>query len=373
MSLLNKYKELVDNELISYDDNQFRVLEKFQELKTLLEEQPRFCFKAKLIRLLKSFTSNYEQLKHSLYIYSGVGRGKTMLMDIFYNNLNIPESYKYRTHFHLFMKTIHQQMQNVSGFRDPIDYIVKNKFSNYKIICLDEFMVHDIADAMILAKLLEALIKYNIILVTTSNIKPDDLYKNGLQRSAFVPAIKLINANYQVILLEGQHDYRVRILEESSRFIYPMNEVNLSKFKCIFNKLSNFNLDNTVSSVDKGVIEINSRPIKFQALQDFIIWFDFVDICSSFRANTDYVEIAEIYKTIFISNLPALDDYKLDSTRRFINIIDILYDYKVVVVILSHVELNNIYIGKKLEFEFERTTSRLLEMQSKSYLEYVHI
>lgn len=370
-TLLNIYNSQVEKKVISRDKHQIQTINKLDKLKIRLENQS-------LLSKIKNYIFKSETHNNlGIYLYSGVGRGKTMLMDIFFNNLEMPKDYKYRTHFHLFMKTIHEQMAQVSGVKDPLEYIIKNNFKKYKIICLDEFFVHDIADAMILANLLKALFSNNIYLITTSNIEPNNLYKNGLQRSSFLPAIDLLNTRLDIMNLMGDIDYRVQTLVKSSCYFYPVTDYNKKKLLDIFYKLVNIDiLDRTDIKVpdlennnqNKYFIDINDREIRCIAQADYVIWFEFNVICGDKRSQKDYIELAEVFKIIIVSNLVKLDDSKLDMVRRFIYFIDILYDYNIKLIINSEVNISDIYKGRSLSFEFERTISRLKEMQSQRYL-----
>lgn len=383
ISLIESYKQHIASKNLEYDDNQIKILKIFDEIKHSLElkysKDKDSRFQNPIYKVFSFIANPFFKLKnkqcdysYGLYLYSSVGRGKTMLMDLFFNNIAIPQEFKFRIHFHLFMRSIHNRLQSLSGMKEPIEHIIANDYSNYKLICLDEFMVHDISDAMVLVKILENLIKNNIVLVTTSNIRPDDLYKKGLQRRSFLPAIDLIKTKLKVKCLDGSTDYRANMLLKTSCYFTPNNFANKKQLDDLFNKLSN---ENSTSQfvVKSTVIEVASREINVIKVFDYTVWFDFNIICNSPRANADYLEIAEVYKVVFISNLYQLNDSKNDIAKRFINLIDILYDYKVKLIICSDVDIDSIYSGSVLEFEFERTISRLKEMQSNRYLSKVHL
>lgn len=359
MSLLSIYQEQIKANRITADLNQLEIIKALDRLKQQLEQvgcNTNF-FKAMYYKLFRC------PIYKGFYLYSDVGRGKTMLMDMFFNSLRIDQNKKYRVHFHLFMKVIHEQMQQITGVRDPIDYIIKKQYSSYRLLCLDEFLVNDIADAMLLSNIIKALVKYNIILITTSNIQPELLYKNGLQRESFLPAIKLLLENLIVMHLDGAIDYRAKMLLEHKSYFYPKSNSNYNKFIDIYNKLA-------TSITNLKSIEIANRVISVIRCNDAIVWFDFNIICQAPRSQHDYIEIAEIYKVVFLSDLEQLNDSKLDIVRRFINFIDVLYDYKINLIILADVVLDDIYIGSGLALEFKRTISRLKEMQTEQYLSY---
>lgn len=361
MSLLANYISQIKAKNLTQDLDQLAAIEKLDKLSIAIERQQKFL---KLKNILHKF---FNHKLSGIYLYSNVGRGKTMMMDMFYNNLNVKSGYKYRVHFHLFMRNIHNNLQLISGQSNPIDYFIKTNFKNYQIICLDEFIVNDIADAMILTRVLNALVKYRIILVTTSNLQPDDLYKNGLQRELFLPAIDLIKNNLDVINLAGNIDYRAQMLQQMSCYFYPNNPDNLILIKNLFIKLAfnNYKANNKITILDRDINYIyNSANI---------IWFDFDVICNSARSQNDYLELASLYQSIIISNIYELIDDRPDIIKRFINLIDILYDNKVNLIICAERELEQLYIGLLLKFEFARTLSRIKEMQTVKYLESGHL
>lgn len=363
MSLTAIYQQLITNNEIELDSQQLEVIIKLDNLRLGLEQGKLQLFYQKFFR---------QSTQQGFYLYSGVGRGKTMLMDIFFDHLNIPKKQKYRTHFHSFIKSIHAQMQLLPGVKDPITHIVKNNYKNIKIICLDEFLVHDIADAMILTNLVRALFDNNIVLVTTSNIKPDDLYRGGLQRASFLPAIQLINSHLEIIELIGDIDYRTKILTNTSCYFYPETLATKEKINIIFAKLSNNNLKSECRNT-KNVISILGREIDIIAESEYNLWLDFNAICNTNRSQQDYLELAELYKVIVLSGVNKLHDSKADVIRRFIYLIDILYDYKVKLIVNADVSMEELYQGKLFAFEFQRTLSRLKEMQSEKYLQLAHL
>jgi len=361
MSLITEYQSRVTNKLITYDTLQFDIITKLENLKVQIEKRS-----ANILKIFHSVPSG-------IYLYSDVGRGKTMLMDLFFNNLNLRSEFKLRMHFHIFMRSIHENLQLVSGQSDPVDYIIKHKFKKNKVICLDEFIVTDIADAMLLARIIKSLIKYKIILITTSNTAPDNLYKNGLQRSLFLPAIELLKSNLNIIYLNGLIDYRAQMLEQMSCYYWPEDQNNINNLHNIFIKLNN-NIDNNQNLIaDRNTIKILQRPIQYIKSALNLIWFDFNIICNTARSQSDYIEIATIYQSILISGVYQLNDYNLDIVRRFINLIDILYDYKVKLIICAQINLENLYIGQSLALEFNRVISRIKEMQTTRYLESAHM
>lgn len=302
------------------------------------------------------------------YIWGDVGRGKTWLMDMFYDTLDetsLVGQQKLRLHFHHFMQAIHDQLSLIGERKHPLRHIAKSFASRYKVICLDEFHVSDITDAMLLYGLLENLFAENIILLATSNQPPDNLYKNGLQRERFLPAIQLIKQHTQTLQLDGPVDHRLRLLEQAECW-YNMGDDSHQDMEKRFIELSNS------AAQRNSRIHIHTREIKTILLSYDIIWFDFDVICGNQRGSADYIEIAQQYHTVFISNIPQLDDGLNDKARRFINMIDEFYDRSVKILASAKTKPENLYQGDQLAFEFKRTISRLEEMRSHDYLQRPH-
>lgn len=381
MSILSSYKKLIDNKILEHDFNQENIIKILDDLNNKiiinLNNNKYIILKKFLSKLFYNHYKNKLYIK-GIYLYSDVGRGKTMLMDLFYNNLKISDKYKLRVHYHVFMQSIHNLLEEYSKTtsekfnynKDPIEYIIKYDFKYYKVICLDEFIVNDIADAVILSRIIKFLIKYNIILVTTSNFHPDDLYKNGLQRSLFLPAIEQLKHNLNILKLDSKHDYRIKIFKEFGYYfvINNFDDKNTKKLENIFNKLtSDFNKDYNNN------ILILDRNIKYIAKSENTIWFNFDEICNTNRSQNDYIEIAKLYSNILISNVYQLSDKKINIVRRLINLIDILYDHKVKLIMSTEIDIDNIYLDINLKFEFARTLSRLKEMQTEKYINQNHI
>ncbi|OEY65186.1 cell division protein ZapE [Marinobacter sp. X15-166B] len=319
----------------------------------------------RLSRLRSSIrrTGKREPIK-GLYFWGGVGRGKTYLMDTFYEAL--PFERKMRVHFHRFMQRVHQELASLKGQKNPLQQVARRLADEARVICFDEFFVSDIGDAMILATLMEALFERGVSLVCTSNIVPDGLYKDGLQRARFLPAIELVKKHTDVVNVDGGVDYRLRSLEQAQLFHYPLGEGADLSMRESYDQLA---LDAGNHALE---LEINGR--KLQALEhaDDIVWFDFYELCDGPRSQNDYIELAREFHAILVSNVPILDSRKDDQARRFINMIDEFYDRSVKVIIAAEAPITELYKGERLAFEFERTESRLLEMQSKEYLQAPH-
>jgi cell division protein ZapE len=299
-----------------------------------------------------------------IYIHGPVGRGKTFLMDLFFNNIQIKK--KQRLHFYRFLRQIHGLLSEYKNIENPIDHVASILAKKFDLICLDELIIEDIGDAMILGHLFEALFRHEVILVTTSNAMPDDLYKNGLQRERFIPAINILKKNLNTINLDGEQDYRLLIMKDSESYIYAKDneEHNFTKlFKSLGkNPISSFN-----------AIELLGRRIDYQMRSEGLVWFKFDDICSGPRNQNDYIEIATRFHTVCISHIPQLDTFHENEARRFMSLIDEFYDRKVNVFLTSDVSLQNLYNGKKLQDVFGRTVSRIEEMQTTEYLSQGHM
>lgn len=319
-----------------------------------------------LQRWVKSLIKTDTKPVTGLYFWGGVGRGKTYLMDNFYESLPFPD--KMRMHFHRFMRRVHAELKKWAGEKNPLKKVADTIRAETRIICFDEFFVSDITDAMILGTLMQELFSRGTTLVATSNIVPDNLYLNGLQRERFLPAIQLIKQYTKIINVDGGTDYRLRHLEQAQLFHSPLGpntDTHLMKsFRSLLPLHANIH--------ENLLLEIEGRMIQSRYHADDIAWFDFVALCDGPRSQNDYIELAREYHTVIVSNLPELTARKEDQARRFINLVDEFYDRQVKLIISSEKKLDAIYSGTKLQFEFQRTLSRLLEMQSKEYLEKPH-
>lgn len=304
------------------------------------------------------------KLVTGIYLWGGVGRGKTYLMDIFYKQL--PFQKKKRLHFHRFMHYVHQELQQLQGHENPLDLIAKKIAQQALVLCFDEFFVNEITDAMILARLLEALFKQGVTLVATSNIVPDELYKNGFQRQKFLPAIALIKQHTQVFHLDNHIDYRLRLLEKAEVYHYPLDQAAHEVLK------NNFLMLAQVDVIHKKQILVEERPFLTIGEDNGVLWCDFKVMCKEARSQNDYIELATLYHTVLISNVYQLTESHDEEVRRFINLIDIFYEHNVKLIISAQSSVLDLYQGKKLAFEFQRTISRLIEMQSTSYLARAH-
>ncbi|MFC1749447.1 cell division protein ZapE [Pseudomonadota bacterium] len=326
----------------------------YQKLVSSKRKEPSF-----LDRLLKKPPPPMK----GLYLWGGVGRGKTYLMDHFYDTLPFPE--KQRTHFHSFMQGIHKELKTLAKTPDPLALIAKHLATKIRVLCLDEFHVNDIGDAMLLAGFLEALFENGVTLVTTSNIPPDELYKNGLQRERFLPAIALINKQTETFHLDSPTDYRMELLERTGTY-HIINDETQTLLEQQLQSLA----PEDISRNKK--LRVNNRDIDMVAESDDVAWFEFKAICETPRSASDYIELGMLYHTIIVSNVPALCEAQDDVAQRFIHLIDALYDHNVKTVLSAAKAPAEIYSGQRHIFAFQRTASRLQEMASEEYLSKAH-
>jgi cell division protein ZapE len=300
-----------------------------------------------------------------LYLWGGVGRGKTYVVDTFFAALPLAE--KKRTHFHRFIHGVHQELKQLRHQQNPLCSVAQHFAGQARVICLDEFFVSDITDAMILSGLLQALFAQGVTLITTSNIPPDELYKDGLQRARFLPAIELIKTHMEVFHLDGGVDYRLRYLEKAEIYHSPL-DAGATRI-----------LEDTVTQLAPEaartgvVLEINGRPIPTRLHADGIVLLDFEAICDGPRSQSDYIEIARCYHTVLIADVPVMDWQMENQARRFLNLVDEFYDRGVKLIVSAAAPVEKLYAGKKLQFEYRRTVSRLHEMQSHAYLAREHL
>ena len=300
-----------------------------------------------------------------VYLWGGVGRGKTYLMDVFFDTL--PGDRKMRVHFHRFMRRVHKELQVFEGQKNPLQRVASRLAAEVDIICFDEFFVSDITDAMLLGGLFELLFEaHGIVLVATSNIVPDLLYKDGLQRQRFLPAIKLLNEHTCVLNVDGGVDYRLRTLEQAELYHFPLDARADVQMRQSFDKLA------PEPGVAGKKVEVEGRFLNAVCWADDVVWFTFAELCDGPRSQNDYIELAKEYHAVLLSDIPALASGSDDSARRFINLVDEFYDRQVKLVITAALPIADLYSGNRLSFEFQRTASRLLEMQSKEYLAREH-
>ena len=302
--------------------------------------------------------------QRGLYLWGGVGRGKTMLMDWFYESLRV--SRRERSHFYRFMRDVHAQLRAVSRRTQPLEAVAQRLAQRTRVICLDEFFVADIADAMILAGLFENLFRRGVTLVATSNTAPEDLYKDGLQRERFLPAIDLLCRHLDVLNLDGGIDYRLRRLEQAPTYLDSALPDTAAQLRQRFAALAGG------AATGPAVLSIEERSIAALATAAGMAWFDFSELCQGPRSQNDYIELARSYNMIFISNIPQFTADDEDAARRFIAAIDEFYDRGVKLVVSAAAAPAALYRGERLQLEFQRAASRLVEMQTQRYLAGEH-
>lgn len=314
----------------------------------------------------KLFARSQTQPLKGVYLWGGVGRGKTYLMDCFYEAL--PFEQKMRTHFHRFMRQVHSELTRLKGEKNPLDKVADALADKARVICFDEFFVSDITDAMILANLLKAMFSRGMTLVATSNIEPAGLYQNGLQRERFLPAIELLQVHTETVNVDGGIDYRLRALEKAELYHAPLGAAAEAALQRCFRDL--VPEDHSVNCDTALLIE--GRTITARAEADDVVWFDFAALCDGPRSQNDYIVLAKEYHAVLVANVPALGRHNDDQARRFVYLVDEFYDRRVKLILSAALPLHELYSEGKLSFEFQRTLSRLLEMQSHDYLALAH-
>ncbi|MBS0468461.1 MAG: AFG1 family ATPase [Proteobacteria bacterium] len=316
-------------------------------------------YKSRRSNALKKLV-NHPEIPKGVYMYGGVGRGKSFLMDCFFNA--VPLKRKVRLHFHEFMREVHRELAALQGTQNPLDVLGAQIAKRYKLICFDEFHVADITDAMILHRLLVALFDNGVGFVTTSNFKPDALYPDGLHRDRILPAIALLNERMEVVNVDNGTDYRSRTLENAKLYHCPLGPGADAAMQQTFDQLAEVRDEDPV-------LHIEAREISALRRAGGVVWFDFRELCMGPRSQNDYLEIATQFHTVLLSNVPHMPVNMASPARRFTWLIDVLYDRRVKLIISAAVPPEGLYTEGPLAHEFPRTVSRLNEMQSKEYLQ----
>lgn len=347
MSLIEIYQQLVLDHKIDADPSQERILPELNDILFKLNTQAKtFLFKKK-------------QAIAGIYLYGTVGSGKTFLMDLFYEAAAIQEKARY--HYHHFMQYVDSELRRLQGQKNPLDIIAANLAKTTQLLCLDEFMVHHIAEAMILGELLKALFERNTVLVITSNAHPDDLYPDGLQRTRFLPAIALLKSRLTVLSLSAARDFRFGHDTQFAAYLYPLSETNYIKMTEHFRRME-------PNALSEGVITVQKRLIPYVKCGQEAIWFDFQVICNIPRSQLDYLELADKFQTLFISHVPKISEQSITPGLLFIQLVDVLYDRGIRLILCGAVPLDELYTAGEMLTAFQRTRSRLEEMQSMYYL-----
>ena len=308
------------------------------------------------------FGGGKQHLIKGLYLWGGVGRGKTMIMDLFYDA--IPFEEKCRVHFNIFMLDIHNSIRMLredGKGRDPLPQISKDIADKVRVLCFDEFQVYDIADAMVLAELFRCLFRDGVTVIATSNVSPDDLYKDGLQRSRFLPFIDVIKKHMDVLHLDSPIDYRQQAIRDDGVYFIHAE----SRMAALFEKLT------FPCEPKKEIVEIKQRNLPVEKSCNGHGWLEFSELCEKPRGAADYKALSQIYHTIFINNVPRMGYDRRNEVKRYILLIDTLYDANIRLVINAEAEPKDLYSGQDHAFEFERTISRMLEMQGENYLKKI--
>ena len=315
-------------------------------------------FKGRRSNALKKLI-NRPDIPRGVYMFGGVGRGKSFLMDCFFNA--VPLKRKTRLHFHEFMREVHRELSGLQGTVNPLDELAKRIAKKYRLICFDEFHVADITDAMILHRLLVALFDNGVGFVTTSNFKPDELYPNGMHRDRILPAIALLNANLEVLNVDNGTDYRRRTLEQLKLYHVPLGVTAEVALEDAFNRLAE-------TQDEDPVLHIEAREIQARRKAGGLVWFDFKTLCGGPRSQNDYLEIAAQFHTVLLSDVPHMPSRMSSEARRFTWLVDVLYDRRVKLIMSAAVQPEELYTEGLLSHEFPRTVSRLNEMQSSEFL-----
>ena len=315
-------------------------------------------------------TSSAIQGVNGLYLWGGVGRGKTHLCDLFFDSLTFED--KTRLHFHRFMQRIHDDLRSLEGVEDPLERIADNWALKARLLLLDEIHVNDITDAMLLGGLLTALFKRGITLVTTSNVPPDGLYRDGLQRARFLPAIAQIKNHTAVLEMVGVTDYRMRLMQTEPIYLVSEFDNGRASAETAKQMEGHFNRLRSAGAYASDAITVSERSLPVRGRSSDIVWFDYDTLCNTPRSTQDYIEIASVFQTVLISDIPKLGESNTDEARRFVNLIDEFYDRRVKLIVSAEALPDDLYDGDRLAFEFVRAASRLTEMQSREYLGLDH-
>jgi cell division protein ZapE len=342
------------------DPAQQAAVDALEDLRSrLIEREARALRPRRWLKLWRS-----QECERGLYLWGGVGRGKTWLMDLFFASL--PFGRRQRRHFHRFMYDVHVQLKGLDQKTSPLEEVAERIAREAQVLCFDELFVSDIADAMIVGALLQGLFRRGVALVATSNLPPRRLYENGLQRERFLPAIDLLERHTRVLAVDSGTDYRLRDLTQAGTYLVAGAPDSAARLEALFNRLAGGGARAT------GMVEIEGRPIGVVCEAGTAIWFDFAALCAGPRSQNDYIEIARAYQTVILAGVPQFDARHENEARRFIALVDELYDHSVKLILSAAAPPAELYRGELLSHEFERAASRLIEMQSAQYLAREH-
>lgn len=362
-ALAHRYAAALATQGFIEDAAQRGALAHLEDLRSRLLRAEKTSAVARLLRRFSGAPGRGGAVR-GVYLWGGVGRGKTWLMDLFFDSL--PFEGKRRSHFHRFMQSVHEGLKGHRREVDPLAAVAADLGAAARVICLDELFVSDIADAMLLGGLFTHLIEHGVTLVFTSNLPPAELYRHGLQRQRFLPAIALIERHCEVVCVGGSTDYRLRQLTRMPIYLQSDSARTTADLTVLFEDLA----DGLGSA--SGSLQVEGRAIDVLRVCDNVVWFEFAALCEGPRSQHDYVSIAREFQSVLISDVPILDHTRDDAARRFIAVIDEFYDRRVKLVVSAAAAPSQLYRGERLRFEFERTASRLIEMQSEEYLASEH-
>lgn len=370
LSPASRYQLALNNGTHQADDVQREAVSRLEMIYQELTAKPAEVeqnggLKAAFGRLLGKKAPQAHAPVRGLYMWGGVGRGKTWLMDLFY--LSLPGERKQRLHFHRFMLRVHEELTALQGKSDPLEIVADRFKAETDVLCFDEFFVSDITDAMLLGGLMKALFARGITLVATSNIPPDELYRNGLQRARFLPAIDAIKQYCDIMNVDAGVDYRLRTLTQAHLWLSPLNAETTHQMDKLWLALAGEKRENAPE------LEINHRPLPTLGVENQTLAVSFTTLCVDARSQHDYIALSRLFHTVMVLDVPVMTRLMESEARRFIALVDEFYERHVKLVISAEVPLYEIYQGERLKFEFQRCLSRLQEMQSEEYLKLEHM
>ncbi len=370
LSPSSRYQQALNEGSHQPDDVQREAVNRLDTIYQELTAKPadvvqRGGLKAAFGRLLGKKEPQVSAPVRGLYMWGGVGRGKTWLMDMFYQSL--PGTRKQRLHFHRFMLRVHEELTALQGQSDPLDIVAERFKAETDVLCFDEFFVSDITDAMLLGGLMKALFARRITLVATSNIPPDELYRNGLQRARFLPAIDAIKQHCDIMNVDAGVDYRLRTLTQAHLWLSPLNADTQSQMDKLWLALAG------TARTNMPVLDINHRPLQTQGVENQTLAVSFTTLCVDARSQHDYIALSRLFHTVMLLDVPVMTPLMESEARRFIALVDEFYERHVKLVVSAEVPLYEVYQGERLKFEFQRCLSRLQEMQSEEYLKREHM
>ncbi|AXU97973.1 cell division protein ZapE [Erwinia persicina] len=371
MSPLALYQQALENGEYQADEVQRAAITRLDGIYQVLTRNSASAAPAgggllnRLNKLLGKSKNDVQTPAQGLYMWGGVGRGKTWLMDMFFRA--IPGERKQRLHFHRFMLRVHQELTELQGQSDPLQIVADRFKAETDLLCFDEFFVSDITDAMLLGTLMEALFSRGITLVATSNIPPDDLYRNGLQRARFVPAIEMIKQHCDVMNVDAGIDYRLRTLTSAHLWMTPLGDETTKEMERMFIALAGKPRE------DHEPLEINHRQLPTLGMAEGVLAMNFLALCGEGRSQHDYIELSRRFHSVLLYDVPVMIYKTEDQARRFLALVDEFYERHVKLVVSAETSLYEIYQGTRLKFEYQRCVSRLQEMQSEEYLRLPHL